>query len=222
MPGLQTGRLVGVQVSVLLLLCCCQPSPAAEATPTDAMTSPLSTAERSQLHALEARPLAVPGMPSDGNCVGGPQSHAMPFGAKSADYLAGTGGTLYGTGPAYFLGGADTNGKHVSYYDVTIFTDPTVQGVVLVRGEQLGGRWKVVIAGPWAAGAIVGSDAINGRPVTLYSEIALPADHPRTKPSLAPGWSYWEVRLGVDSSDTHLCLGFQIDTTPTSEVFVVT
>lgn len=221
MTGSFAGRIAATP-TVLLLLVGCQSTSVMSAHQASGY-SQLSAAERSQLSALEARPLAIPQMPASGSCPAGPQTHASPFGAQSATYLAGTGGSLYGAGPVYFLGGPDTSGTSNTYFDVTIFTDPTVKGVVVIRGQQLGGKWRVVAVGAWAAGASVGVDSIDGQQVAVYSEVVLPADHPRTKASMAPGWSYWEPRIGIDKSDTgpSFCVGFQIDTLSGSEVFVV-
>jgi hypothetical protein len=159
-------------------------------------------------------------MPADGNCPDGPQSKVAPFGADSANYLAATGGMLYGAGPVYFLGGPGTDGQRNNYFDVTFFTNPAVRGVVLVRGQQLVGERKVVIVGPWAAGAVVGSDTIRGQRLALYSELALPISRAPSKAGVAPGWGLWEVRLGIDKSDTGHCLGWQIDSASGTEVFV--
>ena len=76
------------------------------------------------------------------------------------------------------------------------------------------------MVGPWAAGSSVGRDTIGGKQVTLRSELALPADHAPTKPGVAPGWGIWEVRIGISKKDTTSCVGFQIDTTSGTEVWV--
>lgn len=79
-----------------------------------------------------------------------------------------------------------------AYFDVTFYTDPTVIGVVLVRGEQLDGRFKVVYVGDYAAGAVVGTDTIAGQVVDQHSEAALPADRPPTNTNAAPGMGHLE------------------------------
>ena len=215
-------RYIGATACALLILVACQSASVASVKPSTAAFA-LSSIERSQLSQLEARPLAIPQMPESGDCPAGPQTRATPFGDQSATYLAATGGTLYGVGPVFFLGGPGTDGEHETYFDVTVFTDPTVRSMVLIRGQQLGGRWKVIAVGQLAAGPLVGADVVNGQRQQLHSEVAIPADRSRTKPSLAPGWSYWEPRIGIDKADTHpnFCIGFQIDTPITSEIFVV-
>jgi len=212
----------GQIVAVLFLAGCSASASSPQATPTASPQSALNAAERAQLVALESRPLAIPQMPADGNCPDGPQSTVAPFGANSASDLAGTGGMAYGTGPVYAIGGPETDGQRNFYFDVTVFTDPTVHGVVLMRGQQLDGQWRVVMVGPWAAGAVVGTDTIGGRQLTLHSELALPASRPPFKTGVAPGWGLWEVRLGIDKKDTRQCVGWQIDTASGTEVFVTT
>lgn len=215
-------RYIAATACALLILVGCQSASVASVKPSAAAFA-LSSTERSQLGELEARQLAIPQMPASGDCPAGPRTHARPFGDQSATYLAATGGTLYGVGPVFFLGGPGTDGEHETYFDVTVFTDPSVRSMVLIRGQQLGGRWKMVAVGQLAAGPIVGNDLLSGQSQQLHSEVALPADRSRTKPSLAPGWSYWEPRIGIDKTDTqpYFCVGFQIDTPTTSEIFVV-
>ncbi len=206
-------------VVMLIAVSCSSFASSPEATPTIDAQSVLTQAERTQLTALEARPLVIPAMPADGNCPDGPQSKATPFGANSATDLAETGGMLYGTGPVYFLGGPETDGRNNIYFDVSVFTDPTVQGVVLLRAHALAGQARVVMVGSWTAGPPVGMDVIGGQRVALHPEFALPASRRPSKAGVAPGWGLWEVRLGIDKSAS--CLGFQIDGTSGTEVFVV-
>jgi hypothetical protein len=78
----------------------------------------------------------------------------------------------------------------------------------------------VVVVGPWAAGAVVGSDPVNGQRQTLHSELALPASRPPAKAGVAPGWGLWEVRIGIDKTDARFCVGWQIDMASGTETFV--
>jgi hypothetical protein len=206
-------------VALLVLVGCSGPGSQVQVTPSNVGQSSLTASEQTLLAALEARPLAIPRMPADGNCPDGPQSKVAPFGANSASYLAATGGMLYGAGPVYAIGGPETDGAQYSFFDVTFFTDPTVHGIALFRGQQLDGRYKVVYAGPWATGSVVGTDKINGQTVTLHSELALPADRPTPKAGVASGWGDWEIRQGIDKRYNR-CTGFQIDTAAGTEVFV--
>ena len=218
--GRAPGSRIAQVVAMIFLVSCSPLTSLPKSTPDASAPSALTPAERVQLTSLERRPLVIPQMPSDGNCPDGPQSTVSPFGANSASYLAATGGKLYGSGPTYLLGGPETGGQNNIYFDVTLFTDPTVQGVVVVRAEQLGGRWQAVVAGPLAAGATVGTDTIGGQRVILHSEVALPASRPPLKAGVAPGWGLWEVRVGIDKNDATFCVGWQIDSASSTEVFV--
>jgi hypothetical protein len=213
-------RGVALAVALLVLVGCSAPGSQARVTPTIGTQSTLTASEQTLLTALEARPLVIPQMPADGNCPDGPQSKAAPFGANSASYLAATGGMLYGAGPVYAIGGGpETDGARYSFFDVTFFTDPTVHGVALFRGQQLDGRYKVVYAGPWATGPVTGTDKLNGHAVTLHSELAVPVDRPAPKAGVAAGWGEWEIRQAIDKRYNR-CTGFQIDTAAGTEVFV--
>ncbi len=173
----------------------------------------LTTDEQAELAVLEARPLNIPPMPADGHCPVGPQSRVSPYANPSLTYL------LFGSGPFYGEGGPVTVTSNASYYDLTGFTDPTVRGVVLIRGQELGGRLKVVWVGPYAAGPVVGSDTIEGRQSDLHPEAVLAAARPPANTGAAPGWAIWRVRDGVGKGFTG-CAGFQIDTASGAEVFV--
>lgn len=126
---------------------------------------------------------------------------------------------VYGSGPAYGAGGPETDTAQASYFDVTLFTDPTVRGVVLIRGQQLDGRLQMLYVGPFPAGAVVGADKIAGQRVELHAEGAVPAARPPANTDAASGWGIWKIRQGIGVGSTG-CVGFQIDTAAGSEVFV--
>ncbi len=176
-------------------------------------TPTLTAAEQTQLAQLESRPLTFPAMPANGQCVDGPHPTITP-------YRDGTIPAVWGNGPIFVEGGNATLSSQNAYFDVTFYTDPTVSGVVLVRGEQLDGRFKVVYVGDYAAGAVVGTDTIAGQVVDQHSEAALPADRPPTNTNAAPGWGIWKIRQGIDQRFIG-CTGIQFDTAVGSEVFVV-
>lgn len=211
--------LAGLQTSVALVLFGCSPFASAP-QPTPRERSTLTAAEQSRLAQLEARPLIIPALPADLNCPDGPQSKVSPYGGMSAIYLAESGGSLYGTGPVYGVGGGRTDTPKNSYFNVTVFTDPTVRDVVLVRGRQLDRRLDVFFVGPWAAGPVVGNDTIDGKHTELRAELALPAGRPPSNPNAAPGWGIWKLRIGIARENFIGCTGFQFDTAAGSEVFV--
>ena len=205
--------VLGLQ-SVLLgvLVGCAQPASAVQQTLPPVPQSGLTTAEHAQLAHLEGIRLNLPAMPADGKCPDGPESSVAPYPNAFRP--------LYGVGPVYAQGGPRTDTAENSYFDVTVFTDPTVQGVVLARGRRLDGpQQRIFFIGQWAAGPVVGTDTVADKQVDLHAELALPGDRRPSNAGAAPGWGIWEFRMGIRKPRG--CTGFQIDTTSTSEVWVV-
>jgi hypothetical protein len=134
-------------------------------------------------------------------------------------YRDGTTTQAWGNGTVFLEGGSRTLSSQYAYFDITFYTDPTVRGVVLIRGQQLDGLLGVVYVGDYAAGPLVGADTITGQRVEQQAEAALPASRPPSNAIAAPGWGIWKVRQGIDRSYTG-CTGFQIDTAAGSEVVV--
>jgi hypothetical protein len=172
----------------------------------------LTTAEQAQLAQLEMRPLQFPSMPANGQCPDGPHSNIFVYPGNGTAYV-------WGNGTVFVEGGNGMTTSKYAYFDVTFFTDPTVSGVVLIRGQQLGGRLNVVYVGDYAAGRVVGSDSIGGKPTNQYAEAALPADRPPSNTNAAPGWGIWKIRQGIDRTYSG-CTGFQFDTASGSQVIV--
>jgi hypothetical protein len=202
--GLQSGLLS-------VLVGCSQPASAVQQTPSPVSQTGLTVAERAELAHLETTPLNLPSMPADGHCPTGPESSVAPYPNAYRP--------LNGTGPIYGQGGPRTDSSENSYFDVTLFTDPTVQGVVLSRGQRLDGPQKIFYIGQWAAGPVVGTDTVAGKQVELHAELALPGDRRPSNTDAAPGWGIWEFRMGIRKPRG--CTGFQIDTASTSEAWVV-
>jgi hypothetical protein len=173
----------------------------------------LTTAEKAQLAQLELRPLQLPPMPANGQCPDGPHSSIVPYSGNGT-------ASVWGNGTVFVEGGTGVvSTSHNLYFDVIFFTDPTVGGVVLIRGQQLGGRLNVLYVGDYATGAVVGSDSISGKPATLHAEAAVPADRPPSNTGAAPGWGVWKIRQGIDQSYSG-CTGFQFDTASGTQVVV--
>jgi hypothetical protein len=182
------------------------PIPTAQAT--------LTAAEHAQLTQLEARPLKLPPMAKGGTCPDGPHSTISPY-QTTADTTY-----VWGLGPVYVAGGPLRTGSRDAYFDVTYYTDPTVRGVVLIRGRELGGSLKVVFVGDYAAGPVLGSDTVgDGTNAVLNAEAALPAAHPPLNTSAGSGWGIWSIRQGIDKTFNN-CAGLQFDTASGSEVVV--
>jgi hypothetical protein len=167
----------------------------------------LTPAEQAELTALEARPLVnPPPLASDGSC---PASSGVWIEPPSIYAL--------GPGPVYSAGGSEHDTEKWTYFDVTIYTDPSVRGVVLMRGRQIGGSQLVVAAGRYAAGPVLGTDVIDGRRVELRSEQVLSAAHPNAD----SGWGIWYIRIGMPRGSSG-CNVVQIDTAAGTEVQVTT
>lgn len=205
-----------VVIPFLLLVSCGGPSasaPLSTASPSPSASPAysLTAADRAAVAKLEARPLRIPAPAKDGTCVDGPHS------ASVAPYAGGSTETnLYGNGPVYSLGSPVTPTTKNAFFDVTYFTTPTVHGVVLVRIEERGGLYKGFFAGPLGVGKVVGTDTVDGFDMTLYSELALPADNPPSNAGAAPGWGIWKVWQGLDKH--FKCVGIQFDFGSTTQV----
>lgn len=209
--GLSMAVLAVLVVAALLLaqLYTSRQTPAPAGPPSSTI---LTTTDKAQLAQLEARPLALPPMPANGQCPDGPHSTISAFAGNGT-------ANVWGNGSVFVEGGNAVSTSKNIYFDVTFFTDPTVSGVVLIRGQQLGGRLNVVYVGDYAAGPVVGSDSIGGQPVTQHVEAALPADRPLSNTNAAPGWGVWKIRQGIDRSYSG-CTGFQFDTLAGTQVVV--
>ena len=163
---------------------------------------------------LEKKPLKIPAPAADGAC------HQGPFARQIVPYASGAAELeVYGTGPVYGQGGPSTNAGPFVYFDVTYFTDPTIQGVALVRINDLSRKYAGRFVGPLAVGASMGADTIAGQPTPAFSELALPAENPPADASgPAPGWGIWHIRQGIDQRFT--CAAIQIDTATTTQVIL--
>lgn len=210
--GLTMAVIAVLVVAALLLaqLYASRQTPAPAGPPA---STTLTTAEKAQLAQLELRPLQLPPMPANGQCPDGPHSSIVPYSGNGT-------ASVWGNGTVFVEGGTGVvSTSHNLYFDVIFFTDPTVGGVVLIRGQQLGGRLNVLYVGDYATGAVVGSDSISGKPATLHAEAAVPADRPPSNTGAAPGWGVWKIRQGIDQSYSG-CTGFQFDTASGTQVVV--
>jgi hypothetical protein len=167
----------------------------------------LTPAEQAELTALEARPLVnPPPLAADGSC---PASSGVWIEPPSIYAL--------GPGPVYSAGGSEHDTEKWTYFDVTLYTDPSVRGLVLIRGRQIGGSQLVVAAGRYAAGPVLSSDVIDGQRVELRSEQVLPAVHPIAD----LGLGIWYIRIGTPRGSSG-CNVLQIDTAAGTEIQVTT
>jgi hypothetical protein len=189
-------------------------TPSSTTQPTPTALATLTAADSAQLAQLEKRPLKLPPMSKGGTCPDGPHSTISPYQDSSNTVY------VWGSAHVYVAGGPLRTGVRNNYFDVTYFTDPTITGVVLLRGREIGGTLKVVFVGDYAAGLVVGSDTIgDGTQGVLNAEAVLPAANPPVNASAASGWGIWNIRQGIDKTFNN-CAGLQIDSASGSEVIV--
>lgn len=184
------------------------PSPSPSANPSPRTT--LTADEQAQLAQLEARPLRLK-MPAGGKCAEGPHTPTIvPYasGAQETD--------VFFQGPVYAQGGPEHLTASGDYFFVTYFTDPSVTGVVLVRGKDMNSNRPLVFEGDYATGPAAGTDTLNGFPVTLHDELAIPSAAKRQALSPAIGWGVWPVVQGIDLNWS--CAGIQVDTAAGTEI----
>lgn len=188
------------------------PSPTPVSSPSPRAVPTLTPADRTQLAELEKRPLKTPAPAADGVCHQGPfTNEILPYANGNAELQ------VYGTGPVYGVGSPPIHAGAFVYFDVTYITDPSVQGVVLVRINDLSGKYHGRFVGPLAVGALLGTDSINGQRYSAYSELALPAGNPPANiPATKPGWGAWHILQGLDQG--YACAAIQIDTASGTEV----
>jgi hypothetical protein len=187
-----------------------------------------SPAGQAQLGKLHARPLHLPVVQPGAACPDGPYSNVV----------SGSGGPplALGVGPAYVYVGARTPSSWGTYFDLELFVEPQISGLVLVRGYYLDTRLPVVFAGDSAAGKLVYEDTVTSEdPVTgdntlvtvdQRPELVLEPSHQDTQPEQGglrlshDPFKVWWAWLAVVKGATP-CLGLQIDGPGFSEVVVI-
>jgi hypothetical protein len=211
---------------VVLVFACNPGGPAATITPSAASSTPstrpspvptptLTASDREEVTQLEKRPLRIPAAPGDGSCRQGPFTPQInPYAnGRLAEH------DVYGAGPVFGLGGSPIHAGPYVYFDVTYFTSPGVSGAVLIRINDVSGKYAGRFVGPLATGQSLGTDTMAGQQLAVGSEVALPAGKPLgNDPPAASGWGIWHVRQGIDARFT--CAAIQIDTESTTEVIL--
>lgn len=205
-------------LALVLLACGSGAGSSASATPSAAPSaSPgptLTAADLAQVAQLEKKPVRIPAPASNDACDQGPFTpQIVPYANGSSEM------NVYGTGPVYGLGGSPINAGSYLYFDVTYFTSPSVKGAVLIRINDISGRYPGRFVGPLAVGKSLGTDTIASQATPVFSELALPSENPPANiPGAAPGWGVWHIRQGIDQQFT--CAVIQIDTATTTEVLL--
>jgi hypothetical protein len=193
-----TRRLIAIQVSALTLISC--------SGQTASPSTPSPTLDQAKVAQLEAKPLNLPVVAPGGTCPNTSLSNI--------DYGAGP-TAAYGNGPVYGIGGPATHTTWGDYFDVTYVADPQFNGVVLVRIRDLKNAGLGVFVGPYAAGGVVGTDTIAGKPVQQHAELVLDASHPALRSSTNK-WGIWHIRQGLATGSS--CFGIQVDGAGFTEV----
>lgn len=188
----------------------------------DMTSSPLPAVDQLELHNLEARPLvAMPTMPSTGEC---------PVGPLSTDF---TGDPAVGDGlMRVHVGMPSTYNTDWGTWNISYFVvNPTEHGLFLVRARDLKSTQSVFFAGNISgvadaqigravlAGKVAGPDTVNGQAVDRYRELVInasaPSDFAKTT-SKAPQWGAY-VGYAKGSSG---CTFFQVDHAGGTETFI--
>jgi hypothetical protein len=187
-----------------------QPAPAGQIDPV-------------QLAALEARSLIMPVVPRYGECPVGPNISTSAAAAlpEPMHSWALAGFQFSGDGPGYATVSAARGGYETawgSYTPVEWVIDARVSGLVLIRGRDAANHdLALAYVGQYAAGPVIGTDTVNGKPVVQHSELVFDASHhPAT--SGKSTWGVYEVLAGIPTTMTG-CHVFQVDGEGFSEVF---
>lgn len=185
-------------------------------------SSPAPAVNQGELKKLEARPLvAMPAMPSTGQC---------PVGPLGTDFVN---GPAVGTGLMRSFGGAPAvySSKwgtwHLSYFVV----NPTARGLFLIRARDLQSGKPAFFSGNLSgvedpgmgravlAGAVAGRDEVNGVVVQLHPELVVNASarsDSATNPTIAPLWTAY---VGYPTGASG-CIFFQVDHDDSTETYV--
>ena len=163
-----------------------------------------ATPTHATLAQLEARPLQLPHLAAGATCPGGPQSAVL----------------TYGNGPFYgdaAIAQGPTRSQWGLYWYLEGETDKNVSGLLLVRAIDVKTRQSYVFAGQYAAGPVIGTDALGTQAIEQRSELVLDTAH---RPSTTyNGKTTWPFELGVPKGNSG-CYGWQIDGDNFTETFV--
>lgn len=178
--------------------------------------SPAGDTYGSQIALLEARPLHLPVFSAQSKCTAAPSNADGSFGAGPLL------GESFGAGPLVSSRSSYWTTSWGYYYDDILFADKRITGPVLVRARDLFTSAPVVFVGQFASGPVVGTDVIDGPPVTQRAELLLDANH--SKASIdAHGTRHpfvWNFTAAIAKSSSGSS-GWQIDGTDFSEVFAI-
>ena len=176
---------------------------------------------KAELRSLEARSLQLASLPAGAECIGGPLS--------SVSSAHGGSPLTFGGGPVYATKGQRWVTTWGSWVNVHYLIDPKTAGLMLVRGRDLQTGESIVFgayvpqsiksSGALPVGNVQGTDyVISGtQRVDMHPELVL---DPSVPTDLANTWPMWLGLVGY-SKHSSGCIGFQIDGTDFTEVYVV-
>ena len=164
--------------------------------------APATTTYQSQVAQLEAVPLHLPVYHSAFDCRTGPYS---PEGSL-------------GEGPIFMDGGSPSFTAWGVYFHNLAYAKNQLNGPVLIRVRDLFGNQPIVFVARYAAGAVVGSDRVDGQTLDQHLELLINANNALRPPGLHK--FSWPFILGVPSSWSG-AIAWQIDGVGFSEVFVI-
>ncbi len=156
----------------------------------------------SELALLEARPMQLTQLHADDLCPETPLN-----------------GPYVGSVPVYIAGGSSVSDPWGTYWYLAAVTDPTVTGLVLVRGQDLRTGQPVVFVGKWASGPVVGSDTLDGKLAPQHLDLLLDRRDPPLNTGHA-GTFTWGFTAGFAAGASG-CTGWQVDTTGYPTMIIV-
>jgi hypothetical protein len=183
--------------------------------------NPSPAIDQAELARLQARPLILPFIASEGECPGR-YDMVTYFGANPHTDMFGGPVNLNSKGLEASAAGLamQATTRWGDYYDLNYSVErKLLKGIVLIRARDLKTGQAGVFIGPHAAGDTFGTDAIDGKTVEQFGYAILDLSHPPANSGNYFG--IWNVRQGMPAGWSG-CLGLQLDGPDYSQVVAVT
>jgi hypothetical protein len=175
-------------------------------------STPAQGVDPAQLSALRSRPVQLPTIPAAQRCAGTPLSTIGYLGVKR---------DVLGSGPAYFVNSfSSETTAWGTYWDDALLTKMSLQGPILIRGQNLVTHEPIVFIGRYATGQVLGGEVLDGARVDWHAELVLDASHPPSERSDDGSMAAWVFRDGDRTSGPY-CIGWQIDGPTFSETIIL-
>jgi hypothetical protein len=166
--------------------------------------SPAGGAPHATLAELEARSLQLAPVDPTSSCPNGPVTAGV-----------------WGNGPFYgdpTLGSqSPTMTNWGAYWNLVALVDRNISGLMLVRAIDVKTQQPLVFVGQGAAGALVGTDDLQGASVQQRAELVLDTRHAPS--ATLNGKIRWPLTVGMPNGNSG-CYGWQIDGDAFTETFV--